>query len=377
MSFQGRLYREDGQYQKALDCFADAVSIYEKQDRGHRNVARAHFNAGFVYRLLARDLGKQMTSDKRPHFKVKYAELRANAFDELKQAREIYEFDESRHARGLGKVHNVLALLFLDSSEFDRAEIEVATAFTYGSRKSDLVVMADAKIIESTLVLSGSRGFVDGPLALELAETAIGYAKGTGHRRLLARATIRKGLALLEPPNINLVVAQQCLDEAQVRLVREDRDYLRNSLVNLEQKIRAKRNSSAPIFYLTPVSIRGRSLEEITGEAEEKVIRCVYEACCGKVSKTAETLKIHPRRVRAAVSTFKITEVVLTNLSREDCAGELLEKLATLRNREVQGRATFVELLKQTFGANYSDQLKATVLRYVHPRRWRESFWPG
>jgi tetratricopeptide (TPR) repeat protein len=375
LSFQGRLHREAGEYDKALDLFAEAISVYAKHDPGHRNVARAHFNAGFVYRLLARSCSyRKPKKAELPQICEQLEQLRFKAFTELKIAQEIYELDPKRNARGLGKIHNVRALLFFDSGQYTKAEEEARKAFGYGQSKNDKMVMADARIIQSTLVLDGSKGFYDAQLALELAKEAIDYAEDTGNRRLLARAIIRKGLALLEPPNVDRLAAHRCWEEAQDRLIREDRDYLRDSLAVLEQALRKYKQMDQTIMRVSAANIRGRSLTEIHEEVDEKVIQFVYQSCGDNIQKTARTLQMHPRKVTAAISVYKISDIVLSNLNLASFPAEAKRKIETLRNKEVTGRASFLALVKKVLGSHYSFPLKSEILKHTYPRRFPTQF---
>jgi tetratricopeptide (TPR) repeat protein len=367
LSFQGRLFRESGQYRKALDCFSEAIAYYGKDDPGHRNVARSHLNKAFVYRLLARDLDrKRLSKYQRPQAEAEVQELRIKAFAELNRGREIYEFDKSRHNRGLCKLHSILALLYFDSCEFDRAEEEAEKSYAYGRDKNDKFGMADARIIQSTLALEGHRGIIDAQLALKLAKEAIKDAEQTGHRRLRARAYIRMGLALLERPYEDPIGARRCWEEAQANLVPDDMDYLRASLAALEKGILSKQHSSSLISRLTVADIEGCTLEEINTEVEETVIRSVYERLGRNIFRTAKELKTGARKVRKAVTIFKITEATLQNLKDEGVDSEVLKRLASVKNRETQGQARLLSLLKKVLGSEPTDPYKSKILRHAH-----------
>lgn len=351
LSFQGRIYRKGGDYDKALDCFARAIDIYGRHDPIHRNVARAHRNRAFVYRLQARDLaGKPTSKQARPQVEAEVRSLRAKAFAEIDQAEQIYLASEAtRHTYELGILHITRASIYSDADELDRAEEETKAAYGYGEAKNNKVVMAEARVIQSKLAL-GRGGRDDAQRSLELANQAIELANDlVHHRRLLVRAYIRKGYALLDATYDDPSGARTCWEQARANLVTEDRDYLRNSLDTLDEKICSKGRSRSFLYQLTEHSMEG-TLKELTSTFQETVIRFVYERCDRNIARTAKKLKTYDRTVRSAVSTFRITDESLKGLKRGKVGAEVLGKLKGLKNQEVQGRATFVILLKKTVG---------------------------
>jgi tetratricopeptide (TPR) repeat protein len=360
LSFQGRLYREDGQYEKALECYFEAIKTYGGYDPSYRNVARCRRNIAVIYRIMARDLSREkVLQDVRPQIAARVEELRGKAFTELKQALEIYRFDPKRYHHGLGIVHITLALLHFDAVELDQAAEEAQHAYDYGRAKGDNIVMAEARVIQAGIALEGYKGIVNAKRALRLANEAIQLGEQTErHRRLLARAYICKGHALLEPPYANPSSARQCYEEAKTYLVPEDKDYLRDSLDSLEAEINLKGHNSSLDIHLNEGDVRGRSLNEITERVEEQILRYIYE-CCGKsIPKAAAELKTGARKVRNAVSIFRLNEECLNKLEGEGVGGKVLERLACLKNRDVQGRASFEYLLKEKVGSEWIDLIK-------------------
>jgi tetratricopeptide (TPR) repeat protein len=371
LSFQGRLYREERQYEKALECSNEAIVAYGEHDPGHRNVARCHINNGFVYRLLARDLDRKRVP---PALRTKTEEqvnaLRQKAFEELAQADEIFRFDEKRNARRLGKLHSIRALLFLDLCEFDTAEAEACLAFTLAESKNDKLVMADARIIQSTLALEGGKGS-NARKAFEFAQQGIELAEQTQDRRLRARAYIRQGLALLEFPYDDALGARACYQEAQTYLVPEDKDYLRDTFAGLAKGIERKLSVSTFVYRITRADMEkyhldGYTLEEISAERDEELIRYVYLNSDRSIKKTANKLKTGEKKVRRALQTFKISEVTLKHLSRETIGDSIVEKIAGLRGREIQGQAVFLSQLKKVLREDYSPELISKILNYTH-----------
>jgi tetratricopeptide (TPR) repeat protein len=363
LSFQGRLCREDAQYQNALNCYARAIEAYERYDPSYRNVARCRRNIAVIYRIMTRDLldlnRKEIPQDKQPEIDAQIKELRTRAFAELEQAREIYNFDAGRYHHGLGIVHITLALLHFDAAELDQAAAEAQHAYEYGSVKGDYIVMAEARVIQSGLELEGYRGVINARRALRLANEAIHLGEQTDrHRRLLARAYICKGYALLESPHYDVAGAGRCCEAAKSCLVPEDRDYLRDMLDALESKIASKGPIASFNIQLTHNDVVGLSLIEIIAKVEERILRYHYELSGRSIPKAAKALTSGDRKVKHAVSFFKITEGCLKNLAAEGVDAGVLEKLAGLKNQVVHGRATFEALLREKIGDDLEKIIK-------------------
>jgi tetratricopeptide (TPR) repeat protein len=370
LSFQGRLFREDGQYQKALDCYFEALKAYGEYDPSYRNVARCRRNIAVIYRILVRELFDRVkiSPTVRSEIELRIEELRSKAFEELRLAREIYEFDPDRYHHGLGIVHITLALLYFDAGELDRADEEAQHAYKYGRGKGDKIVMAEARVIQSQCALEGYRSVNNAERALKLANEAIQLAEQTDrHRRLLVRAYICKGQALLESPHNNTRGAQRCCDEARTYLVPEDRDYLRDMLDDLERNISLKGHVSSLSIQLTDADLAELSLTEITEKVEEQVLRYAYERCGRSVAKTCNEMHTGAYKVRRAISIYKLTDEGLKKLEAEGVDQNSLAKLTVLKNREIQGRANFEALVREKIGGKQRNLLK---LIRKHVSKW-------
>jgi tetratricopeptide (TPR) repeat protein len=375
LSFQGRLFREAGPdfYPDALDCYSEAILIYKKHDPSHRNLARTHLNAAFVYRLMARDLGSQRVAKAiRKETAVEVERLQQKAFDMITQARNIYELARNRHSSGLSGLHSLLALLFFDRSDFDKAEKAAAAAFAYSIESGNKIGVANARIIQSQLVLERGVSYKDVEEALKLAREAVKYAEETENRRAIARAYIREGHALLELPEVDLAGAQRSLNAAQCRLVAADRDYLRGSLTLLEDRLKQARRlmpkAQSQTYCMSIDRLRreissGLTLGDMSEEYEEWIARFAYsELCEGNITRTADQLKTGARKIRKAITVFSINDQCLEYLSQAEIGERIHSRLETLKNREVQGRASFVRLLRDTLEHDLDDSLKEMIL---------------
>jgi tetratricopeptide (TPR) repeat protein len=364
LSFQGRIYRKERQYSEALDCFTRAIEVYAKQKLPRRNVARAYRNRAVVFRLLARDLlmDRSPNSD-RAEINEKITELRKNAFADLEQARQLYDqLDPNRHTYELGIIHLSRAEIFFDAFELDQAETEAEIAYEYGKTKNSKIVMAEARVIQSNQ--ARNRGGRDNARrAYQLAKEAIEIAKGLGrHQRLLARAYIAKGNVLLDSTYKDPIGADRCWEKARVNLCPEDKDYLRDLLDALEERIKSQRSSVSVVFTWTKNNLA--PLAELTGAFQEFVICTTWEDLNRNTAQTAVALKTQRRKVIQATSKYSITEDVLKQLKGEKVSSEILDKLAGIRNREIRGRTTFVTLLKKTIGPDFR---VSKVLKHTKP----------
>lgn len=378
-SFQGRLYREAGPdyYVKALDCFADAIEAF-KDNRGHRNVARAHINSAFVCRLMTRDLGDlRILPEVRAEVTLEIKQLRDRARAEINEALSIYRFAPNRHLGALSRLHSVSALLYFDEPDFEKAAAEADTAYFYAYERGDNIGMANARIIQSKLLLDGGwKGYVDAHEALQLAKDAVDYAEQTENRRVLARAYMRKADALLALPEKDHVRAQQCLAKARKCLVPEDRDYLSNALRRLEKLSERvseeKQRPNAVVACTTVAQMRrdveaGHSLAEMSEAYEERVARFVcIELCDRNITKAAAVLKAGARKVRRAMSSYAITEAALKQLLDAGIDKRVVDRLSILSGREVHGHARFVRLLKKTLEGSCTQSLESTILSAVY-----------
>ncbi len=298
LSFHGRLARREGRYREALRCFAGAVSRYSKDDPRHRNVARSHANMAFVYRLQALRLRESPVAPvDRGSRQAEIALLVEKVEHHLGRAEKIYKLKPRGHKRGRGAVHNMRALLHLDTARFDRAESEAERAFRLGRELNDHLLMANARIIQCMTANDQDRWYA----ALQLAEEAVEHAARTGNRRVQARAHLWRGETLVREPFNDPAGARLCCDAA-ARLISEgDRDYLPGDLQRLRDKIRRLDRRPEPVVRLERTEIVGSTLAEIRARVERAVIREVYELCGGRVNKAAKALRTGHRKIREAL----------------------------------------------------------------------------
>jgi tetratricopeptide (TPR) repeat protein len=245
----GRIALHEGQYEQALRHFADAIKAYGKGDLRHRNLARSLAHIAFIKRLIAIRIAKKIDvtgAERRrsscadagpamePTFTLRQQveRLREEAFSHLEQAEEIYK--ALRHFRGTGTVCIDRGLLFLDSGDIGRAIVAAEEAYRIGAEKKDRILMARARILqsmaESALYEEGideeGNPTIHAQRALDAVTDALGHAKHTENRDLLASAYICQGLILCNDFFDDFEAAKERCDKAEQYLTSGRRDHV-------------------------------------------------------------------------------------------------------------------------------------------------------
>src|SRR2546423_4856474 len=142
-SAHGRMIRRQGRYNEALKFFAKAIEHYQKRNPQHRNLARSLTNIGYVQRLAAVQISKQIDADsakrrkagstsdtgsrKQSHWE-QFEQLRAEAFANLEQAEKIYRHHNHHH--GIGSIYENRGLLYRDIGDLDNAGAQAARPYS-------------------------------------------------------------------------------------------------------------------------------------------------------------------------------------------------------------------------------------------------------
>ncbi|HXL21501.1 MAG TPA: tetratricopeptide repeat protein [Candidatus Dormibacteraeota bacterium] len=320
-SAYGRIARRLGNYDQALTRFGKAIEEYSKRDPHNRNLARSFVNIAFVKRMLALQLRDKLDREAARSRKKRDREaapatatrlksrehlvrLRAEAFEHLRTAREIYaRFGDHR---GTGNVHITFAYLYLDDGELDRAASEGATAFQLGDEKKDSVLKARARIlqcaVESTKfeeqIEEGSSEAPSSQLACEYAREGLQLAKHTQNRRLIAKAYVALGLALCLDFAEDMEEARQCCDEATTLLKPTSHDYVWRELQQLRRKLRGTGNINAALRDWSHGLVGGKTFQQVSDEFASIVIPKVWRREGCKVARVAARLSVSPKKVR-------------------------------------------------------------------------------
>jgi tetratricopeptide (TPR) repeat protein len=312
-SAYGRVSRRQGKYERAEQYFERAIEEYRRAGGEPLQLARALQNLAFVRRLLALDAHKELDrlaasrrggregAPDRPDLAREHRlgidAMRARSRDHLQEAMENY-VRRGNH-RGMAGVHINRGFLYLD------AALEAAEAFTHGKEKSDHIVMARARTLQSIVenaAIEEQAG--DASLHREAADSfardAVANAGRTQNRRLLARAYVWQGISSSAAPAHDLAEARRCYEEAMTLLQPEasGRQYVWDDL----ETLRARVVQTLPVDPLLRAWSAGvvedKSFQQMTEEFARIVIPKVWEREGRKVSRVAEKLSMSPKKVR-------------------------------------------------------------------------------
>jgi len=318
-SAYGRISRRQGKYERAEQYFERAIEEYRRAGCEPLQLARALQNLAFVRRLLALEAHKELDrlaasrrggregAPDRPDLAREHRlgidAMRARGRDHLQEAMEIY-VRRGNH-RGMAGVHINRGFLYLDAGDLERAALEAAEAYTHGKEKSDHIVMARARTLQSIVENTAIEEQVgDASLHREAAESfardAVANAGHTQNRRLLARAYVWLGISCSAAPAHDLAEARRCYEEAMTLLQPDasGRQYVWDEL----ETLRARVVQTLPVDPLLRAWSTGvvedKSFQQMTEEFARIVIPKVWEREGRKVSRVAEKLSISPKKVR-------------------------------------------------------------------------------
>ncbi len=312
----GRIALREGRYDQALQHFGTAIEWFRKRDARHRNLARSLANMAYAKRLIALRLARKLDAETAARRKSgareaapaapsrqRLEELRAEAFSSLDQAEEIYR--SHHHHRGLGTVRLDRGFLFLDAGDLALAEVEGGAAYELGAEKKDRILMARARILQSSVESAkyeegiAERGdpALHAQRAQDYATDALTHAKHTENRRLLARAYICQGMTFANDFSDNPEAAKDCCDRAAGYLTGM-RDQLWEEHEVLKAKVLGGGTVEVKLRQWSHGLTGGRTFQQMTEEFAEVVIPKVWEQEDRKVSRVAAKLSISPKKVR-------------------------------------------------------------------------------
>jgi tetratricopeptide (TPR) repeat protein len=314
----GRIAQDEGRYDRALEHFANAIESYRKRDPRHRNMARSLANMAYVKRLIAVRLERGLDAEVARRRKLagretpeagtgsmlsrqRIDQLRAEASSNLAQAEDIYR--SLHHHRGLGTVRIERGRLFLDNGDWERAEFEAGQAYQLGADKNDYILMARARILESTLENAKyEEGIDDDPAshaqrAHDYAQDALVHAQHTENRRLLARTYIRLGQIFCTDFFNDPVAAQGWCDRA-AEYLNPGNDELWDEYQSLKAKLLRRGSVDARLRKWSQGLIEDKTFQQMTDEFADLIVPKVWEREGRKVSRVATKLSISPKKVR-------------------------------------------------------------------------------
>ena len=319
-SAYGRIARREARYERALEYFEKAMEEYARRNPRHPNIARSLVNMASAERLMRLQLRKKMdaaaasrkaSGGREPSAaadlaaaRKQFGQLRAKALEQLEAAGAIYQSQDNH--RGMGAVHILRGFLCLDSGELDSAAAEAAEAFRLGEPKTDYILMARARILQSIVenakfeeqIEEASGANQHAQFAHDFARDAVDFARHTQNRRLLARAHVCQGLAFANDFFDNVEAARQCCDAAAALLKPQGPDYIWDDLQELKARILRRGPVETVLREWSQGLVGEKTFQQITEDFAHIIIPKVWEREDRKVSRVAARLSISPKKVR-------------------------------------------------------------------------------
>lgn len=318
-SAHGRMIRRRGNYNEALKLFSKAIEHFQKRSSQHRNLARSLVNIAYVQRLIALQISRQIDAESAKRRKgsasaperertqrnrVRYEQIRSEAFRNLDEAEKIYR--HHHHDHGIGSVYENRGLLYMDSGELDSAAAQADAAYKLGQEENDHILIARTRLLQCTIenakleegIEGGSGAWEHAQAARDYAREAVEAARHTQNRRLLARTHIAKGLTACNAFFNDVADAKSCCDAAASFLWTVDYDDLGEQLQLLKQKL-ARPGTVDPVLRAWSQGVTGdKTFQQLAEQFAEFVIPRVWEQEGKKVQRVARRLSVSPKKVR-------------------------------------------------------------------------------
>jgi len=324
-SFLGRMARREGDLERAIGLFSGAIELYRRRDPNHPHLARTHANLALSKRGLGLQLQKRIdleaqrrrktsesignalsrrppTAQVQSGLRLRMIELRREALEDLKAAREIYRLRPTHH--GLGTVYINAAYIHLDAGDFHHAEREAVAAYELGQKKSDYILMGRARVQLCMIENAKLEEDIDGEndvhaqRALEYSKEAIELAKHTQHHYLLATAYLWQGLTQCNSNLDDVEAAQASYAQARAACNANKDDNIWKDLQALRARIVHRGDADHDLKAWSQGRIEGKTFHQVSEEFADLVITRVWEQEGRKVSRAARRLSISPKKVR-------------------------------------------------------------------------------
>jgi tetratricopeptide (TPR) repeat protein len=321
-STYGRIYRQEGRYDRAVQHFTAAIEEYRKVDRQHPHLVRTLANMAYVKRAVAVDFQRKLDAElvrRKPgvargaeaassqaHYRDQVERVRNEAFAELDEAAVICGVHPNH--RGTGTVHLNRGLLHLDSGSLDLAEDQSARAFALGEEKQDHILMARARLLQSIVENAKVEEGIEGDprrhaqAALDYIRDAIELARSTQNRRLLARVHTWHGLILSNEYFNDLEAATHAMNTASSFLDHGYHDTAWEDLRTLKGRVVKSQSVNDKLRAWSHGDVGSRTFQQLEEEFAEIIIPKVWEREERKISRVATKLSISPKKVRRALS---------------------------------------------------------------------------
>jgi hypothetical protein len=199
-----------------------------------------------------------------------------------------------------------LGYLHLDRGEIDRASQEADTAFRIGSKRSDQILMARARILgtacENAHVEEQTGEHEDFTVhatrAREYSEEALALAQSTQNRRLLAAALLARGATASNDFYQDWELARTSAAGAASNIGPGENDMLVEALADLKTRIVQAAGINDTLRAWSEGMLGDKAFQQIAEEFAEIVIPKVWIREGKKIARVAERLSISPKKVR-------------------------------------------------------------------------------
>ena len=302
-SARGRFVRRSGDYAGALQHFETAMKLYQLGCPEHPNMARALVNAAYVKRLMALEL-QPRDGQASGAVHAKSLRMSREALDLLERAGKIYALHQ--HQTGSGSVLVNAAHIHLECGDIDQAATEAQRAYDLAEKKSDQILMARAKAVQSAVELARSEEQLgDEPniglhahAAVDHAEAAIALARLTQNRRLLCEAYIARGQVAASDFFQDWELAKEFVGKAAGLLTHDDRDHLYKQLGGLKTKLAGATHIDATLRAWCDGQVGNKTFQQVQEDFAELVIPKIWLRSGKNISLVAKNLSISPKKVR-------------------------------------------------------------------------------
>jgi hypothetical protein len=187
------------------------------------------------------------------------------------------------------------------------ADDEAGQAYALGEEKQDYILMARARLLECMVENAKLEEQIEDPawvahLALEAAAEAVGLARRTENRRLLARALIWHGLTICNTSPGSTDAAREMSEQAAALLKNEVQDHIWEDLQTLKEKVVRGGNLDATLQAWSQGVVGDRSFQQLTEDFADLVIPRIWEQEARKVARVSRRLSISPKKVRRVLA---------------------------------------------------------------------------
>jgi tetratricopeptide (TPR) repeat protein len=314
-SARGRFVRRSGDYAQALAHFEEAIRIYANGFADHPNCARALVNAAYVKRLIALEI-QSGTKGKaaRGFMHERYLTIYNQALQLLARAGKIYELH--CHHTGIGTVLVNNGHLHLEIGGIEQAAREAKGAYSLGEEKQDPILMARARILQSSVELASAEEQLDeetgtssrAAMAVIFSDEAIELARQTQNKRLIAAACIARGHAAASDFFQDWDFARSCIASASELLSQNDRDHLLRELTALKVRVLHAAGIDQTLRQWSEGQIGRKTFRQIQEEFAEIVIPRVWVAQGRNITRVAQQLSISPKKIRRILRNVALHE---------------------------------------------------------------------